>query len=171
MSQSERYGVEMLGPLLTFVDDSEADHFLIQDALGALNVRVRSQHFLHVRQFLAALDRGEITPDAVITDLKMPVLCGFDLLESVRSRHPDRTVPLIVFSTSRAPADYARAAALNVDGYFVKPVSYDGLVEQLRAMVDLIHRCQKEGQGGPKIHIHESEPALTRSTEPAPNSP
>ena len=138
----------MPGPLLTFVDDSEADHLLIQDALGTLNVPVRSQHFMQVNPFLAAMDRGEITQDAVITDLNMPGPSGFDLLQAIRSRHAGQPLPILIFSTSPAAADRARAAALDVAGYFVKPVSYDGLVEQLQDMVDLILRCKQQGQRG-----------------------
>ena len=150
----------MPGPLLTFVDDSEADHLLIQDALETLNIPVRSQHFVQVSQFLAALDCGEITQDAVITDLNMPGPSGFDLLQAIRSRHPGQTLPILIFSTSPAAADRALAAALDVDGYFVKPVSYDGLVAQLREMVDLVLHCQKRRPSSPQPHPSGPWPVL-----------
>ncbi len=130
----------MPGLTLTFVDDSEADHFLIRDAAEALEWPVHTQHFLHAGQFLTALDHGEVRQDAVITDLNMPGPTGFDLIGALRARPKWREMPVLVFTTSASAADRAQSAGLGVAGYFVKPVSYEALVGQLKDMVDLVRR-------------------------------
>ena len=146
----------MPGPLLTFVDDSEADHVLIQDALDTLKLSVRSQHFVQVGAFLDALDRGEITQDAVITDLNMAGPSEFDLLQALRDRNLMRTVPVVVFSTSPSDADRDRAAALHVAGYFVKPVAYAELVERLNDILTLIRDWPGAGTRAPAPAADES---------------
>lgn len=159
LEDPEAYGGAMPGPLLTFVDDNEADHLLIQDALGSLDYPVRSQHFVHVREFLAALDSGDLSQDAVITDLNMPGPSGFDLVRALKERTAGR-LPVLIFSTSPADADRSRAAALEVDGYFVKPVSYAGLVEQLHDMVVLVRRCQGSLNANPSTRLGGDTPLV-----------
>lgn len=80
---------------LTFVDDSEADHYLIQHAAQALPSPVRTQHFLHADHFLISLDRGELTQDALITDLNMPGPSGFDLIGALLDRPAWRHLPVL----------------------------------------------------------------------------
>ncbi len=128
----------MHGFSLTFVDDNEAEHFLIQEAVGDLAVPVRSQHFLHADQFLESLERGEVTQDAVITDLNMPGRNGFELIHALRARREWLHLPVLILTTSAAEVDRARAADLDADGYFVKPLTQAALVEQLGAMLQVI---------------------------------
>ena len=133
---------------LTFVDDSEADHVLIQDAVEALAFPVRCHHFVHARPFMEALDRGEIAPHAVITDLNMPGPTGFDLIGALRTRPMWAHLPVLILSTSPADVDRERAATLNIAGYFVKPVLYAALVEQLHEMVTLVQRWTPAAPAG-----------------------
>lgn len=136
---------------LTFVDDSEADHYLIQHAAQALPSPVRTQHFLHADHFLISLDRGELTQDALITDLNMPGPSGFDLIGALRDRPAWRHLPVLVLSTSAAAVDRGHAAGLDVAGYFVKSLSYAAQVEQLHDMVAMIRR-----HAGPHGTTHEA---------------
>lgn len=126
---------------LTFVDDNEADHLLLQDALDELEISTECRHFLHADEFLAALNRGELTLDAVITDLNMPGRDGFALIRALRASPTWRHLPVLVFTTSRAERDRAQAAALRADGYFVKPDSYNALVDELGVMIRLVQHC------------------------------
>ncbi|MDP9765517.1 response regulator [Deinococcus enclensis] len=119
----------MSRPLLIFVDDSEADHLLIREALKALGSPVHSQHFLNAGHFLSALDSGTVTPDAVIIDLHMPGPSGFDLTPLLRVRLMARAFPLLVLTTSGTLGHRARAADLGVAGVDVKLLSFSGLVE------------------------------------------
>ena len=59
-------------------------------------------------------------PDLLITDLKMPKVTGFDLLEWLDS-HPDCRLPAIVLSGSAEPTDIERAYQLGACSYVVKP--------------------------------------------------
>lgn len=136
----------MSRPLLIFVDDSEADHLLIQEVLKALGSPVHSQHFLNAGHFLSALDSGTVTPDAVITDLHTPGPSGFDLMRLLRVRPAARARPQLVLTKSGTPGDRARAADLGVAGFYVKPLSFSGLVDHLRDMIVSIQRWDGQGR-------------------------
>lgn len=130
---------------LTLVDDSEADHFLIQHAAQALLTPVLTQHFLHADHFLTSLDRGELRQDALIVDLNMPGPNGFDLIGALRDRPAWRHLPILVLTTSAAAIDRDRAAHLDVAGYYVKSLSYAAQVEQLHDMVTRVERLAGAG--------------------------
>ena len=69
-------------------------------------------------------------PDLLITDIKMPVLGGLELVERIRRTNPDMRV-LIVSGFSEF--EYARRAIeLGVDDYIVKPIDPEKLGEILR---------------------------------------
>ena len=69
-------------------------------------------------------------PDLLITDIKMPVLDGLDLVARVRRTNPDLRI-LIVSGYDEFP--YAqRAIELGVDDYILKPVDVEKLREALR---------------------------------------
>jgi len=69
-------------------------------------------------------------PDLLITDIKMPVLDGLELVERIRRTNPELRI-LIVSGYSEF--EYARRAIeLGVDDYILKPVDVEKLREILR---------------------------------------
>ena len=80
--------------------------------------------------YLAA-HRAEIT--AVLTDIKMPGLTGFGVIEQIRRRTDGAALPVIVISSSELPEDKARASALGADDYLVKFPAPEAIAMSLRA--------------------------------------
>lgn len=81
------------------------------------------------RAALAALER--LRPDAILTDINMPNLDGFGLIEAVRRAPRLGAVPILVLSTESTPALKARARAAGATGWVVKPFDPDKLVRAL----------------------------------------
>lgn len=75
-------------------------------------------------------------PQVVLLDLKMPRFSGFDFLEWLRFKAPDqlRFIPVIVLSSSNMAPDIARAYALGVNSFVVKPVNWEAFRQCLQAM-------------------------------------
>ncbi|MGB3456064.1 MAG: response regulator [Litorimonas sp.] len=74
----------------------------------------------------------EFDPDVIVTDLNMPNLDGFGVIEGVRA-HPDhKTKPVLVLTTESAPALKARARDAGATGWIVKPFDGERLVSALR---------------------------------------
>lgn len=67
------------------------------------------------------------TPDVVITDLEMPFMGGFRMLERIRAENPN--VPIIITSAYSADEHYEKAKHLGVDAYLPKPYDIDALIE------------------------------------------
>jgi CheY-like chemotaxis protein len=60
------------------------------------------------------------TVDLIITDLRMPIMDGIQLIDSVRPRFPD--LPILVMAASKAPIMEALKRGAN--SYLLKPFSY-----------------------------------------------
>ena len=60
---------------------------------------------------------------AIITDLHMPHMDGFELIERVRTANGPGYVPIIVLSGDSDPDTPERVRRLGADAYFAKPYS------------------------------------------------
>ncbi len=80
-------------------------------------------------------------PRMIITDLKMPKMDGFQLLEWLQ-RHPERNlIPRLVLSSSQAEKDVIRAYQLGANSYLQKPTTFDELVEKLQIVFKYWNVC------------------------------
>ncbi|MBU1293073.1 response regulator [Patescibacteria group bacterium] len=68
---------------------------------------------------LAAL-RENPAPDAVLLDIVMPGLDGFQILETVKREQLAKTSKLIVLSNQGQESDITRAKELGASGYIIK---------------------------------------------------
>jgi DNA-binding NtrC family response regulator len=67
----------------------------------------------------------EVTPDLVITDLRIPGMSGMDILKSLRKDHPELTVIMVTaYGTVRTAVEAMKAGAYD---YLTKPIDYDEL--------------------------------------------
>jgi CheY-like chemotaxis protein len=82
---------------------------------------------------LGLLDAG-LLPDAVILDVQMPEVDGWETLQAIR-RHPDAGGTPVVMCTVRSRPDDARHAwSLGCDGYLTKPFTIADLCEEVAAV-------------------------------------
>ncbi len=110
------------------VDDSRTIRDLLRHTLEEAGIETHvaedGQHGLEV---LAGLN-----PDAIITDINMPRLDGFGLIDAVRRSDRHRTIPILVLTTESAPDLKARARDAGATGWIIKPFDPEKLVRALR---------------------------------------
>lgn len=81
-------------------------------------------------QGIAAFLHG--TFDAVVTDLNMPNLDGFGVIEAIRGGTHNRRVPILVLTTETGPELRSRARVAGATGWITKPFDDAALVSVLR---------------------------------------
>lgn len=77
--------------------------------------------------------------DAVVLDLNLPKIGGFEVLERIRADQVCPAMMRLVLSSSALEVDQARARALGADAYFVKPsefLAYDDLLRAIRSAIE-----------------------------------
>lgn len=70
--------------------------------------------------------------DAVILDVMMPRLDGFEVVQYIRRK--GKTVPVLFLTARDSVADKVKGLDLGANDYLVKPFSFDELSARLRAM-------------------------------------
>ena len=86
---------------------------------------------------LEVLD-AEDPPRLILLDLGLPRMSGFEVIEAVR-KHADprvRRTPIVVLTTSRAPADVQRAYDLTANSFVSKPHGLDEFAALVSALRD-----------------------------------
>ena len=61
--------------------------------------------------------------DAIVTDLNMPRMDGFELIRRIRENGRTSAVPIVVVSADTDPDTPERVAQMKVDAFFAKPFS------------------------------------------------
>ena len=70
----------------------------------------------------------ESNPDVVITDINMPVMDGFEFIETVRGGDFSARLPILVLTTESDAAKKARARDAGATGWIVKPFDPEKLI-------------------------------------------
>ncbi len=85
---------------------------------------------------------GGFAYDAVLLDLLMPGIGGFEVLKEIRRASPNATTPVIIVSVLSDQATKDRCMQAGASAYVVKPIERNALLSTVRA--------QLEGRGRPK---------------------
>ena len=85
----------------------------------------------------AALDvlRARADIDALVLDVHMPRMGGLELVEALRKANLRPELPIVILSAEAGESLVARARALGVRHWFVKPFQPDALVHVVRTLL------------------------------------
>jgi len=78
---------------------------------------------------------AEAAFDVLVTDLEMPRVNGYELIEDVRRRAATRELPVIVLTTRAGDKHVALAKSLGVEHYVTKPVEEHAFVSLVASLV------------------------------------
>jgi DNA-binding response OmpR family regulator len=102
--------------------------------------RVNLQHAGHEVFEAPDGDRGlalarEVRPDAVVIDLMLPAMDGFELLRTLDIDRPTADVPLLVLTAKARETDRVRCLRGGADAFITKPFVPETLVETIESLV------------------------------------
>jgi CheY-like chemotaxis protein len=117
------------------VDDEEVSRYLLRQVF--VNPRVR---FLEADGGLQALDLARTEkPDLVITDLAMPVMDGYQMIEKMRADAELREIPVIVATSRKLSAEQMRSLSDRVLAILPKDsFSESGVAGKLYGMLSTV---------------------------------
>ena len=124
-----------LNRTVLIVEDVESCATTLEIALLEIP-RMSVQVVVTARQALELLASGGEGISAVITDLHLPSMDGFELIERVRSDTRTARLPIVVISGDSDPRTPERIYRLGADAYFVKPYSPARVRQKLEQLLD-----------------------------------
>lgn len=89
---------------------------------------------------------GNYAYDAILLDLLMPGVGGFEVLAEIRRASPNAATPVIVVSVLSDQATRDRCTKAGASAYVVKPVERNSLVAAVKAQIAARARPKTEGK-------------------------
>jgi CheY-like chemotaxis protein len=119
----------LAGLQILLVDDEPDTLAMFRDALEGAGARVRA-----VPNAAEALRVAESwRPDLLVSDLGLPGMDGYELLQTLRHRGPQRTLPAVAVSAYASMDDRTRALAVGFTAHVAKPIDPAALVRALNS--------------------------------------
>jgi len=114
------------------VDDSRAIRKFVMFAL-----RAQGLHVVTAQDGLDALEKlARQSVDLLITDLNMPKLDGFGLVQKLRKDTRNGRLPIIILSSLGSDADREAGFSAGADAYLVKPFDQKRLQYEVAKFVN-----------------------------------
>jgi DNA-binding response OmpR family regulator len=117
---------------LLIVDDEESMRLLIARLL-VKGMKIEAQLAGTCEQALR-LARN-YAYDAILLDLQMPGIGGFEVLKAIRAGSANMATPIMIVSVHDDMETNDRCIAAGADGYLVKPVERRSLVYAVKALL------------------------------------
>ncbi len=129
------------------VDDNETNRIILVEMLGRWGMQVATAK--DAREALEILARsGNREPhfSAVISDLQMPHMDGFEFVENIRKSVQFGEIPVLMLSSSAQQGEHERCRKLDISAYLAKPIQPSELLDAILSALSL----------------HASEPSQTQ---------
>jgi len=82
----------------------------------------------------ALLQLQDHVPDAMLLDIEMPRMDGFEVAKNIRSSSRLKDIPIIMITSRTGDKHRDRALSLGVDKYMGKPYQEDKLLHNIRVV-------------------------------------
>jgi signal transduction histidine kinase/DNA-binding response OmpR family regulator len=134
-------GIKGEAPLVLVVDDNRDNRSLLVDLLTSVGIEI-----IEARGGNEGLAKAlQFHPKAIITDLFMPDMNGFELIRLVKQSPELADVKIIACSASVYEGDCRNSFDAGSDSFLPKPVNADALLAELQRHLKLEWRYREDG--------------------------
>lgn len=130
------------GPVIVIEDDKD-DQELLSEIFTSLNYKNEIVFFHDGNEALDYLNKTDVTPFLILSDINMPKINGFELRTKIHTNEQlqVKCIPYLFFTTNANKKSVMDAYALSVQGFFVKPNSYDQLKNTIFKIMEYWTEC------------------------------
>jgi CheY-like chemotaxis protein len=125
---------------ILLVEDNPADVRLLQETLRQIGEPWRVDIAADGEEACRYLHANRQRPDLVLLDLNLPKKSGHEVLQEIKANADTRTIPVIVFSSSKAEPDVRAAYDLQANCYVGKPGDLDQYTDVVRVIEEFWHK-------------------------------
>lgn len=132
---------------IVIIDDDADDRYLLADVFRELNFPNEIKFFDSGIEALTYLQGRDSRPFLILSDVNMPGIDGFELRRRIRqdTSLAEKCIPFLFFSTYVSEQVVTQAYLMSVQGFFVKPNTYDHLKSTMRKIVEYWQECHAPG--------------------------
>lgn len=129
---------------IIIVEDDDDDQEFFKEVLKELNYKNELIFFSDGQEALAYLTAETSEPFIVFSDINMPKLNGIELRRQIHENENIRlkTIPYLFFTTSAEQEAVIDAYSKSIQGFFIKPTSYEGLKNVMKTIIEYWQKCE-----------------------------
>jgi CheY-like chemotaxis protein len=130
------------GPVIVIEDDAD-DQEILEEVFKKLNYKNEIIFFSDGEEALKFLNRTDISPFLILSDINMPKLDGFALRNKIKTDAAlqVKCIPYLFFSTASTQKAVIEAYSLSVQGFFLKQESMSELEKTISVIMEYWKRC------------------------------
>ncbi|MCW3081752.1 response regulator [Segetibacter sp.] len=130
------------GPVIIIEDDAD-DQEILEEVFLKLNYPNEIVFFSDGEEALNYLNRTDIAPFLILSDINMPKLDGFALRNKIKTDAAlqVKCIPYLFFSTASTQKAVIDAYSLSVQGFFLKQNSMRELEKTISVIMDYWKQC------------------------------
>ncbi len=126
----------MLQKIILLADDDIDDTEMFREALTSIDDSIICHCAANGSEVLEKLNELKNMPDVIFLDLNMPIMDGWKCLQHLKDDEHYKHIPVIMISTSSHKQDMDMASSLGALCYFVKPNSFNDLIQILKSITE-----------------------------------
>ncbi len=120
-----------MSKLVLVIDDDPDQRRYLERMLGGSGYRV-----VTAPDGEAGLQAAALKPDAILLDVMMPRLNGYQTCRRLKSQPATATCPIVMLTTKDQAADEFWAEEVGADAFLTKPVDVPTLLDTLRRLME-----------------------------------
>ncbi|RIB06383.1 hypothetical protein C2G38_2217280 [Gigaspora rosea] len=124
---------------ILLVDDSPDMRNYLADLLKEFDVHCACDG----RDAIRILKNLNQLPDLILSDIMMPNMNGYELLDALRSNTKTQQIPVILLSAKAGEDSSIKGLDKGADDYLIKPFSTRQLITRIRTNIELSHIRRK----------------------------
>ena|ERR1700730_8436990 len=128
---------------ILYVEDDHDDLLIISEAFEKYTEHltvIHAHHGYEALQILKKMNLNGKLPCLIILDINMPVMDGKETLSEIRRNEDYKSIPIVLFSTSRHVHDGKFAESLDAD-FITKPMQYSDMETLVK---EFVQKCRLE---------------------------
>ena len=116
---------------LLIIDDDEDDKEMLFEVVTEMYEGVSLLKASSGAEGLQMLEKMERLPDYIFLDLNMPRMSGIQCLEFLKSNEEFRSIPVVIYTTSKSAEHEDETKKLGAAHFITKPISIKALKKEL----------------------------------------
>jgi CheY-like chemotaxis protein len=125
------------------IEDDEDDQDMLMQIFKKLDYKNEIIFFKDGNAALAYLNETEASPFLILSDINMPKINGFELRVKIQTNAKlhIKCIPYLFFTTNANKQSVIDAYGMSVQGFFVKPNTFEALENSIRKIMEYWGEC------------------------------
>jgi CheY-like chemotaxis protein len=117
---------------ILYIDDDDEDREIFKEALSKVAPYNSVLEAQDAKEAMQLLQKTDTLPDYIFLDINLPGIDGISFLREVKKDEKFKTVPVIIYSTSKDKKEVKACTELGAVDFIVKPHTFQGVCNVLK---------------------------------------